>query len=741
MENNNDEFDREIKNKAEKISEEFDSRWATREEFCSTLYKINIKTNLAEQGGIPLYSNTNDAYIDEKDSHSLIIGATGSKKTRLIGMPSLRLFAYAGESFIATDPKAELYEKTYLLLKALDYNIIVVNLRDPLRGNSWNPLLIPYHLYWNGERDRSIEMISDLSHSIIASELSKDDPYWQYSASDFLTGLILILFECALSEEEINFKSLAKLKAQAMYTPFDESDMNRNFFERTYIKDNFFNKLEKSSFVYSCLSGTVDAPEKTRGSIVSTFDQHLRPFFSQDNLITMLARSDFDFDTLGKQKTALFLIMQDEKTTYHKLVSIFIKQCYEQLIASAQKTEYKKLPVRVNFLLDEFSSLPKISDFPTMITAARSRNIRFNLIIQSMHQLKFRYNDEAETIKSNCNNWVYLTSKELPLLRELSELSGNKRSNIPLITVAALQRLNKEKGQALVFQGRQFPFVTQLLDIDNYPRVENSSENKLKYPFNTRKVENIFDFKEFCENHSNDYFKELFLGYKPTEKSEEKEKRTDYKEFDFSISEEGSNMKDDSSNLFNIDLSTDNKSFKVQNSDFKSLDINITTNYITKKICHMLNNANYDTYTNIKIGKESLSFLAITNNDVFVIGVIILIDNFSTSIEIENEINTSINKVDKIYNDIKKLTNETLDDIKIDFYKLIVTPDSIVIPDGDIKRKLIELDITMVCLDHYENNQILKILPHNENVDNKEDYEAYKEYVETVIDYFKSNES
>jgi len=448
MENYNDELDR--RSKAEKINDEFDSRWALRDEFCSTLHKIDIKNNLTEQGGIPLYSDTNYAYVDKEDSHSLIIGATGSKKTRLIGMPALRLFAYAGESFIATDPKAELYERTYLLLKKLDYNIIVVNFRDPLCGNSWNPLLLPYQLYWSGHRDKAIEMIDDLANNIFLTEVQNlKDPYWVYSAANFFMGLMAVLFECALSKKEINFKSLAQLKAQAMFCskPEDPSRV-------PYIKEKFLDYIDKSSFAYASLSGTIINAATTRDCIISTFDQPMRPFFSQENLINMLSDSDFTFDTFGKEKTALFLIMPDEKTTYHKLVSIFIKQCYEQLILEAHKYPKKKFPIRINFLLDEFSSLPKINDFPTMITAARSRNIRFNLIIQGIHQLKYRYGAEAETIKGNCNNWVYLTSKELPLLRELSELSGNKRNNIPLITVAALQRLSKKDGQALVFHDR-----------------------------------------------------------------------------------------------------------------------------------------------------------------------------------------------------------------------------------------------------------------------------------------------
>ena len=130
------------------------------------------------------------------------------------------------------------------------------------------------------------------------------------------------------------------------------------------------------------------------------------------------------------------------------------------------------LPVRVNFVLDEFCNIPKVPDMPSMISAARSRNIRYYLIVQSQHQLRGRYGEDADTIKGNCENWVFLTSKELDLLKEISELCGTTvtsdgRSR-SLISVSELQRLNKEKGEALIIHARQYPVITEMADIDSY---------------------------------------------------------------------------------------------------------------------------------------------------------------------------------------------------------------------------------------------------------------------------------
>ena len=121
----------------------------------------------------------------------------------------------------------------------------------------------------------------------------------------------------------------------------------------------------------------------------------------------MLSKSDFEMDSIGEKPTAVFMIIQDEKTTYHSLATIFVKQCYESLINVAQQ-HGGKLPVRTNFLLDEFANMPKFKDITTMVTAARSRQIRFTFIIQNFAQLKQNYGDhDAETIRGNCGNLIY----------------------------------------------------------------------------------------------------------------------------------------------------------------------------------------------------------------------------------------------------------------------------------------------------------------------------------------------
>jgi len=468
------------------------AHWASENEIKSSLYKITFDNTQPVCGGIPLFADSNAVYVEHEDSHSLIIGATGSKKTRLIGMPALKMYTMAGESFIATDPKAELYHRTYQMLKENGYRIFVLNLRDPLRSNAWNPLKIPYEFYRSGQIDKAIEMIVDMA-SCITKDGNTRDPYWENSASDLLAGLILTLYKCA-KEHEIHFKSLRALRAEAF------KSVGKNII---YIQQNFLRYLDKSSFLYSLLAGTAEVTDDTRSCIVSVFDQAVRPFFCQENLIDMLSGNELDIGEMGRTKTAVFLIIPDENTLYNTLISVFVKQCYAELLREAEKHSHNRLPQRVNFLLDEFSSLPTISDFPAMITASRSRNIRFNLIIQSLNQLIQRYGYHAETIKGNCDNLVFLHSREFALLNDIVNLSGMRYYDSPLVSVSMLQTLDKNKGEAFILHKRFHPYIAQLWDIDQYP-YSVPEKNTIQYPINTYKAHSIFNFERFCINMNPD---------------------------------------------------------------------------------------------------------------------------------------------------------------------------------------------------------------------------------------------
>lgn len=481
------------------------SRWCTDKEMKKVLSPVNPKADKSEAGGIPLINNGKTIWVDNGEFHNLIIGSTGSGKTQMTVFPMVKTLAKHGESMIITDPKGEIYETTANMLREKGYNIVLLNFRDPQKGNAWNPMNLPYSLYKSGNSDKASELLDDLAMNILYDEKSQNaDPFWEKTSADYFAGLALGLFEDA-KEEEINLNSI-----NLMTTVGEEK-----FMATTFIKD-YFSYKDPASPAYVNASSTLMAPNETKGSILSVFKQKIKLFSSRENLSEMLSHSDFDMKDIGRQKTAVFIVIQDEKKTYHSLVTIFLKQCYETLIDVAQECG-GHLPYRTNFILDEFANMPPLKDVTTMVTAARSRHIRFSFIIQNFAQLYQVYGKEnGETIKGNCGNIVYLISSELSALEEISKMCGevkskekDKTASTPLVTVSDLQRL--PQWSLILVRTRMMPFKTVMtpewkMDKNN---LWDKKYEKATYPERQKEQVKLFDLKGFVQKKREEKMKEI----------------------------------------------------------------------------------------------------------------------------------------------------------------------------------------------------------------------------------------
>lgn len=467
------------------------SRWAKEKEIKEELDRVEIKQENSTSAGVPLILNDNEMWVDNSEYHSLVIGATGSGKTQTVILPLVHSLAKAKESMIITDPKGEIYEKTSNMLRSRGYQILLLNFRDPQNGNAWNPMTLPYQMYKAGNQDKAIELLDDLALNILYDESNQNaDPFWEKTSADYFSGVALGLFEDA-KEEEININSIS------LATTVGEE----KFGGSTYIKE-YFNAKDPASAAAINASSTIMAPSETKGSILSVFKQKVKLFASRENLSEMLSHSDIDLESIGQKPTAVFIVIQDEKKTYHSLVTILLKQIYETLIGVAQE-HGGKLPVRTNFLLDEFANMPPLKDVTTMITAARSRHIRFTMIIQNFAQLDQVYGKEnAETIRGNCGNIIYLITTELKALEEISKMCGevkskkdDKTASTPLVTVSDLQRM--KQFEVIILRMRKQPFKTKFtpyfkLDWGHkYPQAD--------YPTRQKQEVHTFDIKEFVK--------------------------------------------------------------------------------------------------------------------------------------------------------------------------------------------------------------------------------------------------
>ena len=483
------------------------SKWADKKTMQAELKPVNAAEFNSKYAGIPLINDGKTLWVDDGEYHNLIIGSTGSGKTQCIIFPMVEVLAKHNESMVITDPKGEIYQSKAAMLKKRGYKIVVLNFRSPGQGNAWNPLNIPYKLWKEGNQDKSCELLDDLAANILYDEGNKNaDPFWEKTSAGYFSGLALGLFEDA-TEEQVNINSIS-----LMSTVGEE-----RFGPSTYVKE-YFNAKDPNSAAYVNASSTIMSPNETKGSILAVFKEKIKLFASRANLSEMLSHSDFSIADIGRHKTAVFIVIQDEKKTYHSLATIFVKQVYETLIDVAYQNN-GRLPVRTNFLLDEFANMPPLKDVTTMITAARSRGMRFTLIIQNFAQLNEVYGEQnAETIKGNCGNMVYLISTELKALEEISKMCGevkskkdDKTSSTPLVTISDLQKM--KKFEVIIRRLRMSPFKTYLTPEfkmnwgKKYPELP-----VFEIPERPRREVNTFDVREFVKAHREENKNNLLGG-------------------------------------------------------------------------------------------------------------------------------------------------------------------------------------------------------------------------------------
>ena len=165
------------------------------------------------------------------------------------------------------------------------------------------------------------------------------------------------------------------------------------------------------------------APSKTRGSFVAAALSTLQMFVS-DYVADTIQKSDFDLRDFATKKTALYVLLNDDKITYHKLASLLVQQIYTAIVDTSRNSG-GELSIRMNFILDEFSNFTKIESFQSMLTVSRSRNCRFVLAVQSIFgQLEEKYGKEGTQNILDNTVLIYLKSSNIDTANKISEKLG-----------------------------------------------------------------------------------------------------------------------------------------------------------------------------------------------------------------------------------------------------------------------------------------------------------------------------
>ena len=453
------------------------ARWRTEKEISKTFTVWNLRNNNPPKGGFIVGFNpsTSKAWLDAGDTHLLVIGSTRSGKSRRIILPTIWTLARAGESMIVSDPKGELHSYSFKYLKELGYKVILIDLRNPYRGNQWNPVLEVASYLEAGDYSLASQSAWDIANIITNQQPHIGvDPIWPQSQESLTAALILAVASSAPKEAKhlgSAYEMLHRLGAGG-----------------GELLDKYFKSLPNNHLAASAYGVTALSEDRLRSSIFTGTAAQLR-LWSDPAVVYLTSKKDHDLDSVGKEKTAVFIVIPDERATRNVLATLYISQAYQALVDLANRSG-GRLAQRVNFVLDEFGNLPPIPDFDKKITVAAGRGMRFLLAVQDISQIKAKYRELAQTITGNCATWVYILTTDLETAKIISGKTGQytirtesyssqvKHTDYSHGTSEGLtgrslltpdEVLRWPQDRALILQARQNPAILPLPDLSMWP--------------------------------------------------------------------------------------------------------------------------------------------------------------------------------------------------------------------------------------------------------------------------------
>ena len=475
------------------------ARWGTAEDiapFVDPVFANNII--LTQTESLTMNNRPKDPKT-ARNKNVLVIGGSGSGKTRFWLKPNLMQCTSETYpcSFVVTDPKGSIAVECGTLLQKNGYQIRILNTINFKKSMHYNPFA-----YIHSEKD-ILKLVTTLIANTTGNAKTGDD-FWVKAETLLYTALIGYIYYEGHDEEKC-FSTLIEM-INAMEVHEDDEEFQNNV-------DLMFEELEREKpehFAVRQYKKYKLAAGKTAKSILISCGARLAPFDIQE-LRDLTAYDELELDTLGDQKTALFLIMSDTDDTFNFLIAMCYSQLFNLLCEKADDQYGGRLPIHVRCLIDEAANIGQIPKLEKLVATIRSREISCCLVLQAQSQLKALYKDNADTIIGNMDATIFLGGKEPTTLKELSAALGKETVDTyntgesrgrEVSHSLNYQKLGKElmsidelavlDGGKCILQLRGVrPFLSQKYDITKHPLYRYTSDYDKR---------NAFDIERFHSN-------------------------------------------------------------------------------------------------------------------------------------------------------------------------------------------------------------------------------------------------
>ena len=470
------------------------ARWGTPADikpFIDPVFENNVLLTQTER---LMMSNRPKEPKNARNKNILVIGGSGSGKTRFFAKPNLMQLH---SSYVITDPKGSILIECGQLLQRAKYKIKVLNTINFSKSMHYNPFS-----YLRSEKD-ILKLVNTIIVNTKGEGAQSGEDFWVKAERLYYTALIGYIYYEAPDEEKNIITLLDMINASD--TREDDEDYKNPV-------DLMFDRLEEKDPEHFALKQYKKyklAAGKTAKSILISCGARLAPFDIKE-LRDLMEYDEMELDTLGDRKTALFLIMSDTDSTFNFVIAILQSQLFNLLCDKADDVYGGRLPVHVRCILDEFANIGQIPQFDKLIATIRSREISASIILQSQSQLKTIYKDAADTIVGNCDSTLFLGGKEKSTLKEISELLGKETIDLynqsenrgsQVSHGLSYQKLGKElmtqdelavmDGGKCIFMLRGVrPFLSDKYDLTRHPNYRYTADADPK---------NVFDMERYMK--------------------------------------------------------------------------------------------------------------------------------------------------------------------------------------------------------------------------------------------------
>lgn len=370
---------------------------------------------LAESAGLIVDFHTvgNTEYIRclVDAANAIIIGATRSGKTRRLLLTATWLNLLLGINLFIPDVKGEIYAYTSDFARKKDYEIRVLDFRNPTRSQHFNNLDEIVRLLAAKKISEAVNKAWDIVTVLVGEP--QGERIWTDGQCATIAAAILIIAQDAPE----GYKNLTNVYYFLAYMCEPDRETGEMPITR------YLEKLPESHPARGAFQVAQIAPFRTRSSFFTSALATLR-LYTDWNVAEITSQSDWTLDDIDDKKVITYIILPDEKTTYHPIGALLLKQIYEKLVEIAIR-KGGELDRRFIFRTEEIGNFPKIPDLGTMLSAGAGRNIFFELVIQDYQQLEHKYKEEWRNIRTNCQLIVVLKVTDPSTASELSKQLGN----------------------------------------------------------------------------------------------------------------------------------------------------------------------------------------------------------------------------------------------------------------------------------------------------------------------------